>query len=126
MLGHPRGQQGVYAGQPLNLRGAAASPTYAPFVAALAREVAASSPTARFTVPAVATQGVAVGGAALLGGGALALAAFSIGVGQMDLGLALAARMAFLAIMVLAILPWIDLTAGQFDPHAVPARLVSA
>lgn len=95
-------------------------------MAALAREVAASSPTARFTVPAVATQGVAVGGAALLGGGALALAAFSVGVGQMDLGLALAARMAFLAIMVLAILPWIDLTAGQFDPHAVPARLVSA
>lgn len=74
----------------------------------------------------MATQGVVVGGAAMLGVGALALSAFSISVGQMDLGLALGARMAFLAILAMAALPWIDRQAGRFDPFDIPARLTAA
>ncbi|MBX3481231.1 MAG: hypothetical protein KF842_12590 [Caulobacter sp.] len=120
VLGLPRGQLGVFSGQAVSLRPGSPPDSYAPFVAALARAVAEAAPTARFTVPAVATQGTVVGAAALLGGGALALGLFSISAGQIDIGLALASRLAFVAILALAVLPWLDRQAGQFDPLDIP------
>ena len=124
ILGLPRGQLGVFSGQALTLRPAAAPETFAPFVAALARAVAEASPTARFTVPAMATQGTVIGAALLLGGGALAVGGFAALAGQVDIGLALGARMAFVAILALALLPWLDRQAGRFDPLAIPRGLL--
>jgi hypothetical protein len=125
ILGLPRGQLGIYSGQALTLRrGAPAPETYGLFVAALATAVARANPAARFTVPAMATQGTVVGAAALLGGGAIASALFAIAAGQVDIGLALSARMAFIAILALAVLPWLDRQAGRFDPAAIPRSLL--
>ncbi|MDB5468961.1 MAG: hypothetical protein JWR84_521 [Caulobacter sp.] len=120
ILGLPRGQLGVFSGQALTLKPTRAPDTFAPFVAALAKAVAEANPTARFTVPAVATQGTVIGAALLLGGGALAVGGFAALAGQLDIGLALASRMAFVAILALAVLPWLDRQAGRFDPHAIP------
>ncbi|HYE47514.1 MAG TPA: hypothetical protein VEA44_17245 [Caulobacter sp.] len=124
ILGLPRGQLGIYSGQALSLRPSPAPASYAPFIAALAREVARANPAARFTVPAVATQGTVVGAVALLGGGALAIGGFAAAAGQVDIGLTLGAHMAFVAILALALLPWLDRQAGQFDPRAIPPGLL--
>lgn len=126
VLGLPRGQLGVFSGQAVSFRPGPPPETYAPFIAALARAVAEAAPTARFTVPAVATQGTVVGAAALLGGGALALGLFSISAGQVDIGLALASRLAFVAILALAALPWLDRQAGRFDPMDIPQGFLGA
>lgn len=124
ILGLPRGQLGVYSGQALSLRPTAAPETFRPFVTALARAVALANPAARFTVPAMATQGTVVGAAALLGGGALAIGGFSALAGQVDIGLTLASHLAFVAILALAVLPWLDRQAGRFDPLAIPPGLL--
>jgi hypothetical protein len=124
ILGLPRGQLGVYSGQALSLKPAAAPPTFAPFVTALAKAVAQANPAARFTVPAMATQGTVVGAAALLGGGALAIGGFAAVAGQVDIGLTLASHLAFVAILALAALPWLDRQAGRFDPMAIPPSLL--
>lgn len=123
-LGLPRGQLGVYSGQALTLKPTPAPETFAPFVAALAKAVAQASPTARFTVPAMATMGTVIGAAILLGGGALAIGLFAALAGQLDIGLALASRMAFVAILALALVPWLDRQAGRFDPLAIPPGLL--
>lgn len=124
ILGLPRGQLGVYSGQAVSLRPGPTPETFAPFVTALARAVAEASPTARFTVPAMATTGTVVGASLLLGGGALAVGGFAALGGQMDIGLTLAAHMAFVAILALAVLPWLDRQAGRFDPLAIPRGLL--
>lgn len=124
ILGLPRGQLGVFSGQALSLKPVPAPETFAPFVAALARAVAQASPTARFTVPALATMGTVIGAALLLGGGALAIALFSALAGQLDIGLALGSRLAFVAILALALVPWLDRQAGRFDPNAIPLGLL--
>lgn len=124
ILGLPRGQMGVFSGQALTLQAGPAPASYAPFIAALAREVAAAAPTARYTVPAVATQGTVLGTAALLGGGAVALGVFSISAGQTDIGLALASRLLFVAILALALQPWLDRRAGRFEPLNIPPGLL--
>ena len=124
ILGLPRGQLAVYSGQALSLKPAPAPETFAPFVAALARAVAQASPTARFTVPAMATMGTVIGAAAMLGAGALAVGGFAAIAGQLDIGLALAARMGFVAILALALVPWLDRQAGRFDPLAIPTGLL--
>lgn len=124
ILGLPRGQLGVFSGQAVSLRPGPAPASYAPFIAALARAVARAAPTARFTVPAVATQGTVIGAALLLGGGAMALGVFAISAGQIDIGLALASRLAFVAILALALLPWLDRRAGRFEPLDIPPALL--
>jgi hypothetical protein len=126
ILGLPRGQLGIYSGQALSLKRNVAPETFAPFVAALARALAEVNPTARFTVPAMATQGTVIGAVALLGGGALAVGGFAAMAGQIDIGLALASRMAFVAILALALMPWLDRQAGRFDPLAIPKGLLGA
>ncbi|MDO9334863.1 MAG: hypothetical protein EON95_15270 [Caulobacteraceae bacterium] len=124
ILGLPRGQLGIYSGQALSLKRAETPESFVPFVTALARAVAAASPTARFTVPAMATQGTVIGAVALLGGGALAVGGFAALAGQTDIGLALASRMAFVAILALALLPWLDRQTGRFDPQSIPTGLL--
>lgn len=124
ILGLPRGQLGVFSGQALTLRPTAAPESFAPFVAALAKAVAQASPTARFTVPAMATMGTVIGAALLLGGGAVAIGLFAALAGQLDIGLALASRLAFVAILALALVPWLDRQAGRFDPLAIPPGLL--
>ncbi len=123
-LGLPRGQLGVYSGQAVRFGGRPPPASYAPFIAELARRVAAANPAARFTVPAVATQGTVIGAVALLGGGALAIAVFAVAAGQIDIGLALASRMAFVAILALSVMPWLDREAGRFNPLAIPKGLL--
>ncbi|WGM37490.1 hypothetical protein [Caulobacter sp. NIBR1757] len=124
ILGLPRGQLGVYSGQALSLKATPAPETFAPFVAALAKATAQASPTARFTVPAMATMGTVIGAAVLLGSGALAVGGFAALAGQIDIGLALASHMAFVAILALALVPWLDRRAGRFDPLAIPPGLL--
>jgi hypothetical protein len=115
---------GIFSGPAVSLKAAPASLTYAPFIRALAASLADMRPPARFTVPALATQGTVIGVAVLLGAGALMLALFALAAGQLDIGLALAARLGFVAILALAVLPWLDRETGVFDPRNVPAGLL--
>lgn len=124
ILALPRGQLGVYSGQALSLKPVPAPESFAPFVRALAKAVAQASPAARFTVPAMATLGTVIGAAILLGGGALAIGLFAALAGQLDIGLALASRLAFVAILALALIPWLDRQAGRFDPQAIPTAML--
>jgi hypothetical protein len=115
---------GIFAGPAISLVQPPPSESYGPFVRQLALALADSNPAARFTVPALASQGTVIGAAVLLGVGALLMGLFALVAGQMDIGLALAARLGFVAILALAILPWLDRQTGRFDPRAIPPGLL--
>jgi len=98
--------------------------TYSPFVRALVAQAAESSPRARF-----ATAGLEVGEAflwtiGLLGIGAVVLLVTSISAGAATLGIALAARLVFVLILMLAALPWFRGRSGALDPAALPEDLL--
>ncbi|MDH4385841.1 MAG: hypothetical protein QE280_10400 [Caulobacter sp.] len=119
-----RGQMGIFSGPAISLGRARASASYGPFIRHLGRALADANPSARFTVPALATQGTVIGAAGLLGIGALLMGLFALAAGQLDIGLALASRLGFVAILALAILPWLDRQTGGFDPRAIPGGLL--
>lgn len=97
---------------------------FSPFVRAIAAAAADQAPRARY-----ATAGVEVGEAflwtmGLLGIGAAVLLAASISAGAAALGVALAARLVFVLILMLAALPWVKGRTSTLDPRAIPRSLL--
>lgn len=98
--------------------------TYSSFVRALVAQAADHAPRARF-----ATAGLEVGEAflwtiGLLGIGTVVLLVTSISAGAATLGIALAARLVFVLILMLAALPWLKGRTGALDPAALPEDLL--
>ena len=87
-----------------------ATDTYAPFAQALADACAHAAPRARqrATTPSRAEPVIWI--MALMGGGAAALLVFAALAGDFALGVALAARLAFVTILAAAVLPWLGRT----------------
>lgn len=97
---------------------------FAPLVRALAARAADLSPRARF-----ATAGLEPGEAflwtmGLLGIGAVVLLVASISAGAAPLGIALASRLVFVLILMLAVMPWIKGGGATFEPRAIPRDLL--
>lgn len=98
--------------------------SFSPLVRAIAEMAADLAPRARF-----ATAGLELGEAfvwtmGLLGVGAAVLLVASIGAGAAALGVALAARLVFVLILMLAVLPWLKGRAAALDPRAIPPALL--
>jgi hypothetical protein len=98
--------------------------TYSPFVRTLVAQAADHAPRARF-----ATAGLEIGEAflwtiGLLGIGAVVLLVTSISAGAASLGIALAARLVFVLILMLAAQPWLAGRTGALDPAALPGDLL--
>jgi len=98
--------------------------SFSPLVRSIAETAADLAPRARF-----ATAGLEVGEAfiwtiGLLGIGAAVLIVLSIGMGATSLGVALASRLLFVLILMLAVLPWLKGGAASLDPRAIPRALL--
>ncbi|MDP1738086.1 MAG: hypothetical protein Q8L23_11680 [Caulobacter sp.] len=98
--------------------------SFSPLVRAVAETAADLAPRARF-----ATAGLELGEAfvwtiGLLGIGAAVLLVASLSAGAASLGIALAARLVFVLILMLAVLPWLKGRAAALDPRAIPPTLL--
>ena len=98
--------------------------TFSPLARALAETSADLAPRARF-----ATAGIEIGEAflwtmGLLGIGAVVLLISSISAGAVSLGVALAARLVFVLILMLAALPWLKGRTATLDPRTIPRSLL--
>lgn len=82
--------------------------SFAPFMAALIESVARKAPKARLLTAGPSSREPIIWAIALSGGGAAALLVFAASSGAWALGLSLAARLAFVAILAGAVLPWLD------------------
>lgn len=98
---------------------------FAGFVRALAAESAAHAPAARFD-----SQGPALMAGdglwwivALLGAGALAMAAMGFSTGMWRIGLGWSARLLFAVLLLVAAAPWLRRAERRFDPLAPPEDL---
>lgn len=98
--------------------------SFSPLVRALAETAADLAPRARFAAagPEVGEAFVWIMG--LLGMGAAVLLVASIGAGAASLGIALAARLVSVLILMLAVLPWLKGRAAALDPRAIPPALL--
>lgn len=98
---------------------------YAVFVRALAAEAGRRAPHARFQAEGGRIGAALTLTAALLAAGAGALALIAAMAGMAPLGLDLAARLAFLLILIFALTPWIErLGPRPLDPDALPDSLL--
>jgi hypothetical protein len=98
--------------------------SFSPLVRAIAEQAADLTPRARF-----ATAGLEVGEAflwtmGLLGIGAAVLLVASISAGAAALGVALSARLVFVLILMLAVLPWMKGRTAALDPRAISRVLL--
>jgi len=98
--------------------------SFAAFVRALGRQAADSAPDARFGATGVAMQDAFLWTGGLLGGGALALVLFAISAGAADMGIAMAARLVFLLILMFAVTPWLRPASPRLDPRDLPSGLL--
>jgi hypothetical protein len=97
--------------------------SFSAFARAVARQAADSATAARFSLARIEARPALTGAIGLLGLGTLALLASSLSAGMTGVGLDLAARMAFVLILLTAALPW--LSAGDaFDPRDPPRDLL--
>lgn len=90
---------------------------------ALAAVGADISPRARFGVAQLRARQALTWTMGLLALGAAAMLVSSLTAGMAAVGVEMAARMAFVLILLAAALPWLD-RGVAFDPHAPPAHLL--
>lgn len=98
--------------------------SYAALVRTLAARAADLAPAARFGVAGVRVQEAFLWTMGLVGGGAAALVLFSLSAGAAAMGVAMAARMLFVLLLMLAALPWMTPRAPAIDPRAIPEALL--
>lgn len=99
---------------------------FAPFVRALLARAGAEAPDARYEIGSDRAGGVFVGAGAVLGAGLALVLLAAITAGQFTLGLEMAARLAFVLILMVAVWPWLaGLSVRRFDPAAPPLELLS-
>ncbi len=94
------------------------------FVRALAAEAADANPKARFLSGSAQLRSGLIWAMLLLGSGAAMLLLFSVSADFAGFGIALAARLVFLLLLIAAVLPWVERRAGTFDPRDIPANLL--
>lgn len=102
-------------------RSADQTPAFTAFVTALSARAATAAPKARFRRGGFHLHESFLWAGVLLAVGVLALLVFALTTGSAALGLALAARLAFVLILMLAVLPWLKRDGGVFDPLNIPA-----
>lgn len=100
------------------------SAAFAAFVRALAGQAAEAAPQARFLAGQAQVRSGLVWTMLLLGAASALMLAFSFSADFGGFAVALAARMVFLMILIVAALPWIDRRAGTFDPRDIPPALL--
>jgi len=98
--------------------------SFSAFVRALAARAADLSPALRVSTTSVVAQDAVIWTTALIGGGAAALLIFSMTAGAAAMGIAMAARMAFVLILIYAVTPWLRPAAPPLDPRDLPAGLL--
>lgn len=95
--------------------------SYTAFVRALAVQARGQAPKARFLLAgATDRRGPLLWAIALIGAGALVMVLMSFNPAAAGIGLSLAARMAFVGLLLGAVLPWIGPGGREFDPAAIP------
>jgi hypothetical protein len=95
--------------------------SFGAFVRAVCTEGWVSAPRARFEVGTVRGEGLLAGAMAILAGGMLLVLFGAMTAGALSLGAEIAARLAFVLILMLAVSPW--LPGGRlrtFDPTEIP------
>jgi hypothetical protein len=98
------------------------SESFSVLIRDLARQAKAASPAARFVLAgAIDRRSPLVWAIALVGAGALVMALMSFSPAAAGIGVSLAARMAFVALLLGAALPWMGPGGRDFDPAAIPA-----
>jgi hypothetical protein len=95
---------------------------FSPFARELAA-VAAEASGARFTLARIEARPALTGVIGLLSVGALVVLIASLSAGMAAVGVDMAARMAFVLILLLAVLPWLS-KGDAFDPFDPPRDLL--
>lgn len=99
--------------------------SFAVLVRDLANQASANAPKARFMLAgATDRRGPLVWAIALIGAGALVMALMSFNPAAAAIGVSLAARMAFIGLLLGAALPWIGDGGRDFDPAAIPEHVL--
>jgi hypothetical protein len=97
------------------------SDSFSALVRDLALQAKAAAPKARFVLAgATDRRSPLVWAIALIGAGALVMGLMSFSPAAAGIGVSLAARMAFVALLLSAALPWMGLGGRHFDPAAIP------
>ena len=109
-------------------RGVVAQPAaFSAFVRVLAAQARAAAPDARFVLlDGEDRRSPLIWAIALLAAGALGMLLTSIGSVTGGLGLSLAARLVFVALLLAAALPWLRARDQGFDPLAIPRGVLPA
>jgi len=95
--------------------------SFSAFVRDLAAQANAAAPQARFMLAGATDRRTPLLWAiALVGAGALVMALMSLSPAAAGIGVSLAARMAFVSLLLGAALPWMDPGGRDFDPVAIP------
>ena len=96
--------------------------SFSALVRGLAAQAGTAAPKARFVLAGAADRRTPLLWAiALVGAGALVMALMSFSPTAAGIGISLAARMAFVGLLLGAALPWMDPGGRAFDPAAIPA-----
>lgn len=100
--------------------------SFIPFAREVCREAANVTPPVRFEHGAARAAGVFTGAMMILGAGVILLLIAALGAGAAGLGVDLAARLAFVLMVMLAVQPWLT-GAGprRFDPRSIPPDVLS-
>lgn len=96
---------------------------FSAFARALSRQAADAAPAARFTLARIEARPALTWVAGFLAIGVAALLASSLGAGMAAVGIDMAARMAFVLILLLGVLPWLS-RGDAFDPRDPPRDLL--
>lgn len=97
--------------------------SFSAFARTLARQAADLAPDARFSLARIEARPALQGVIALLALGAAAVLVSSASAGMAGVGVDLAARMGFVLILLLALLPWLS-RGDAFDPRDPPRDLL--
>lgn len=96
---------------------------FSAFARAIAREAAEVAPRAHFTLARVEARPALTWVAGFLAIGVVALLVSSLSAGMAGVGFDMAARMSFVLILLLAVLPWLS-RGDAFDPRDPPRDLL--
>jgi hypothetical protein len=101
--------------------------SFASLLRALCLQAKAAAPKARFVLAGgVDRRSPLLWAICLIGAGALSMAMMSFNPASAGIGLSLAARMAFVGLLLGAVLPWLGPGGRDFDPAAPPSGVLPA
>jgi hypothetical protein len=99
--------------------------SFSALVREMAKQAKTAAPKARFVLAgATDRRSPLLWAIALIGAGALVMALMSFSPAAAGIGVSLAARMAFIGLLLAAALPWIGPGGRDFDPAAIPSGVL--